>query len=140
MVNRTRVALLLSAALTLSLARAGTAGVADEGYQQIRLPNRPGSGDAIEERVLLDDTHIKLVAITLRRGTELPERSYASATTIQALHGNGTVRFTDTRKAQLGPGTMLALAPGKKHSIRPGVYGYVVLLVQHTKSAKATMP
>lgn len=134
------MALLLSLALTSSFAPATPAGLADEGYEQIRLPSRPGSGDAMEERVLLDDPRIKLMTITLRRGTELPERSYSSATTIQALHGNGTIRFADARKAQLGPGSMLALAPGKKHSIRPGVYGYLVLLIQHTKSAKAAVP
>lgn len=35
---------------------------------------------------------------------------------------------------------MLALAPGKKHSARRGVYGYLVLLTQHTKSTKAVVP
>lgn len=112
MVHRARVALFLSAVFTLSFAPATTAGVADDGYQQIRLPSRPGSG--VEERVLLDDAHVELATITLRRGTELRELSYSSATTIQALHGNATVRFSDARKAQVGPGSKLALAGGQE--------------------------
>lgn len=89
--------------------------------------------------MLLDDAHLKLTAITLRRGTELPERSYPSAVTIQALHGNGTVRFGGDERALIGPARMVALDAGKRHSIRPGVYGYLVLLVQHTKSARTPL-
>lgn len=130
----------LAVSLALTLANGTGAQVTDEGYRQIRLPSRPGPGDAIEERVLHDDDHVKLTTITLRRGTELPERAYPAATTIQTLHGSGALRFGDGTRVQIGPGRMLVLDAGKRHSVKPGVYGYLVLLVQHTKSARSALP
>jgi hypothetical protein len=135
-----RTGFVLAACLVLSLAPATTARVTGDGFRSVRLPSRPGAGEPVEERVLLDDAHMKLVAITLRRGAELPERVYPAATTIQALHGSGRVRFSDDEGAAIGPGRMLALDAGKRHSVRPGTYGYLVLLIQHTKSARSSLP
>lgn len=131
---------LLALALLSGLASAAAARLPSSGYQQIRLPNRPGSGPPMEEAVLFETDDTKLVTVTLRRGTELPERSYGSPVTMQALHGNGTVNFEGGATSAVGPGRMLAIASGKRHSVKPGVYGYLVLLVQQTKTARSHTP
>lgn len=132
-------AVVLAVTLVSTLAL-GDAGLPSTGFREIRLPARPGAGAGLEETVLLDTDATKLVAITLRRGAELSQRSYASSVTIQALQGNGTVTFADGESVKIGPGKMLALTGKKRHSIRPGVYGYLVLLVQHAKTTRTQAP
>ncbi|MFO0565018.1 MAG: hypothetical protein U0263_05105 [Polyangiaceae bacterium] len=126
----------LAVALASGLALAAGSPIGSEGYEVIRLPSRPGPGAPIEESVLLDTHDTRVLAITLRRSTELPERAYPWPATLQAFHGTGNVSFDRSGSVQIGPGKLLALAAGKRHAIRPGVHGYLVVVVQMSKSAQ----
>ncbi|MBK7585931.1 MAG: hypothetical protein IPI67_37810 [Myxococcales bacterium] len=119
--------------LISGLAGTSEAQVPGGGYQQVRLPSRPGAGDPVEETLLLETPYTKVATITLRRGAELPERSYASPVTIQALHGSGTLKLASGEVLRIGPRTMLSFASRTRHAVRPGMNGYLTLLVQHTK-------
>lgn len=98
----------------------------------VPLPDTAGDGPAKEHQVVLDTPFVKLVTITLRKGTALPEHAAPVPVTIQALSGNGTV-ITDGKPEKISPTSMILVAPGAKHEVKPEGQGDLVLLVHYLK-------
>ncbi|MEZ4472929.1 MAG: hypothetical protein R3F60_19520 [bacterium] len=93
-----------------------------------------GSSDAPRQvDVLLDTPFVKLVRITLRRGTVLADHAVPMAITVQALAGRGTLQTGD-QTDPLGPDHVVLVAPGAKHAITPAGAEDLVLLVHLLKA------
>lgn len=105
-------------------------GFAGAASRSLALATEAGAGDAREVRVLVDEPALKLVSITLRRGTILPAHHSAVAVTIQALSGRGSVVVDGARMA-LDSAHAVALAPRVAHSVEPEAGTDLVLLVHH---------
>ncbi len=96
------------------------------------LPQWTNDGKPREVAVLLETDELKIAAIALRRGTTLPEHTAASAVTIQAIRGGGTMAAGASSHA-LRPGDIVTLAPDVPHSLTPRDEDLVVLLVHYLK-------
>ena len=105
-------------------------GFAGEASRSLPLVTEAGAGDSREVRVLVDEQALKLVSITLRRGTILPAHHSAVAVTIQALSGRGAV-VVDGARMPLDASHAVALAPRVAHSVEPEAGTDLVLLVHH---------
>lgn len=98
----------------------------------LELPALAGPGQAREVRVLIDEAAVKLVTITLRQGTVLPEHQAAGPVTIQALQGAGTVT-AGAERVRLDAAHAVFLAPDVAHSVEPDAGTDLVLLVYHLR-------
>lgn len=101
--------------------------------EPIVVPDATTPGRPIEPRVLVDAPHLKLVAIVLRGGTELPVHTAPVPVTIQAVSGSGIVRVDDA-DYPLDPTHLVALAPEVAHSVVPAPGTDLVLLVHHVRT------
>ncbi len=103
----------------------------------VPLPTELGKGEPGKKvEVLLDTPFVKLVSITLRGGTTLPDHAVGQAITLQALVGNGTVTVGE-EKTELSEGQMMLVAPGAKHSVTPTGSGDLVVLLHFLPSPGA---
>ena len=59
------------------------------GVVEIALPTEAGAGAPKEIKPVLDNAHLKLATITLRKGTLLAEHSSPMPVTIMVLTGDG---------------------------------------------------
>ena len=106
---------------------------------EVKVPTGPGNGDNVEVKPLLDTPFVKLVSITLRKGTVLAKHSTKDAITLQAVSGSGKVRVgknTDT----LSAGRVVLVAPGAEHEVTPDGKQDLVLLVHFLTSATGGTP
>lgn len=122
----------------ITLALAATAASAQppsppSGYHKVTVPTSAGPGEGRETRVLLETPHLKLATILLRRGTVLEAHSAPMPVTIQVISGQGVVELGD-RSEPVTAGSLVALAPGMQHLVRPGAGTDMVLLVHHLKT------
>jgi quercetin dioxygenase-like cupin family protein len=130
-----------SVALTMSMmsfsgcaARAAVAGatpaLGGPAARVVELPAAPGLGNPREVQVLVDEPALKLVAITLRDGTVLPEHEAPVPVTILALSGGGHVT-AGAERFRLDPEHAVVLAPSVPHAVEPDAGTDLVLLVHH---------
>jgi quercetin dioxygenase-like cupin family protein len=105
-------------------------GFAGAASRSVALSTQAAAGDAREVHVLVNEPALKLVSITLRRGTVLPEHHSAVAVTIQALSGRGSV-VVGGERMPLDASHAVALAPRVGHSVEPEAGTDLVLLVHH---------
>jgi len=100
----------------------------------IELQREAGDGPGKEVTVLLDESHLKLAVLTLRRGTVLPPHSAPVPTTIQVLQGAGVIHI-DGKPIRVAEGVLLPLRAGADHDVRPDKGGDMVLLVHYLRGA-----
>jgi len=105
----------------------------------VEVPVPPGTGKALEPRVLLDAPELKLVSITLRGGTVLPVHTAPVPVTIQAVSGGGTVTVGEQR-LRLDPAHLVFLAANTPHAVEPDPSTDMVLLVHHLRGASGARP
>lgn len=91
------------------------------------------SGEPSEVATLLDEPGLKLMTVTLRNGTDLPEHKTPYPVTIQAIRGSGTV-IADGERLALPTNGVVVLAPGVPHSVEPDGMDTMMLLVHHLRS------
>lgn len=103
----------------------------------VELPGAPGAGAPKEAKTVLDNAHVKLAAITLRKGTLLPEHKTPLPVTIVAAQGAGHVLLADGSKQRLDATHMVVLAPNVPHAVQPDAGTDMVVLVHHLKTAGA---
>lgn len=94
----------------------------------LELPT-PGAAPR-EVKTLVAEPALKLVAIALRAGTELPEHHADVPVTIVAAHGSGVV-IVGSDRLRLDPDHPVALAAGVAHAVTPDAGSDLVLLVHH---------
>ncbi len=103
----------------------------------VSLPTGPGDGQPREVKELLDTPFVKLVSITLRKGTKLQKHKAGLAITLQAISGSGKVTTAGTTDS-LAPGHVVLIAPGSEHEVVPDGAADLVLLVHFLKMGGAT--
>jgi quercetin dioxygenase-like cupin family protein len=89
-------------------------------------------GPPKEVAVLADLAAVKIVAITLREGTTLPDHTAAVPVTIEATHGTASLTVGDTTTA-LKPGSFVVLDAHTTHAVTPTDASPVTVLVHHHK-------
>lgn len=89
-------------------------------------------GPGKEVAVVADLPFVKIVAITLRAGTALPEHTAPVPVTIQAAHGTATLTVAGV-STPLAAGAFVLLDPSTPHAVKPSGSGPVVVLVHHHK-------
>ncbi|MFO7567584.1 MAG: hypothetical protein R6X02_33375 [Enhygromyxa sp.] len=94
------------------------------------IPAWTNEGPGREVEVLLESPGLKIAAIALRRGTELPVHSVESRISITVLQGAGLMTVEDQSFA-LEPGAVVVLEPSVAHAMTPADEQLVVLLVHH---------
>ena len=82
-----------------------------------------------EVHVLLDEPVLKLLSITLRRGTLLPEHVIPAPVFIQVVRGTGVV-VANGERITLTPESAVLLAPHTPHVVEPTGQEDLELLVQ----------
>jgi len=102
----------------------------------VELPATAGAGQPREVHVLVDEPALKVVTITLRQGTVLPEHNSSVPVTIQALQGAGTVT-AGSEQLRIDPAHAVVLAPKVPHAVTPDQGTDLVLLVQHAGRREA---
>lgn len=110
------------------------------GVHTAELPGVPGAGAPKEVKAVLDTPHVKIVAITLRKGTLLPQHTAALPVTLVAAQGSGHVIFADGSKQRLDATHMVALAPTVPHAVQPDPGADLVVLVSHLKGPAGPGP
>lgn len=118
------LASLLSAEAALAAAPAG--------LHPITVAAPAAEGAPKEVAVLADLPAVKIVAITLRAGTPLPEHSAPVPVTLEAAFGSATLQVGDTRTL-LAPGSFVVLDANTPHAVTPVGAAPVVVLVHHHK-------
>ena len=98
----------------------------------LSLPAATQSGPDLEVKVVLDAPHLKIVSITLRRGTALPEHTAPVPVIIQAASGAGTAVLGDQR-LPLDSAHAVSLAPDAPHAVEPEPGTDMTLLVFHLR-------
>jgi quercetin dioxygenase-like cupin family protein len=97
------------------------------------LPQEVGYGPGKEVSVLLDESHLKLAALTLRQGTALPPHSAPVPTTIQVLEGEGIIHI-DSEQIPVTKGSLVSLRAGAAHDVLPKQGSDMLLLVHYLRS------
>lgn len=113
-----------------SPARAVVAHSDEPAVRALTLTDAAGAGAAREVRVVVDTPALKLVSITLRGGTVLPEHRAAVPVTIVAYRGAGTV-VAGSERHRLDATHAVMLAPSVPHAVEPDAGTDLVLLVSH---------
>lgn len=103
-------------------------------HQMMQLPEKAGDGEAKEVKVLMDEPHLKLATIALRRGTVLPPHSAPVPATIQVLQGSGIIHVTG-EAVTVTHGSIVVLAAGQEHDVVPEEGGDMLLLVHYLRGA-----
>jgi quercetin dioxygenase-like cupin family protein len=91
-------------------------------------------GPPKEVSVLADLPTVKIVAITLRGGTTLPEHKAAVPVTIAVAHGAATLHVAGST-APLRAGSFVVLDANTVHAVVPDNADPVTVLVHHHKGA-----
>jgi quercetin dioxygenase-like cupin family protein len=102
------------------------------GLHPVVVPAPSAEGAAKEVAVVADLPGLKIVAITLRAGTALPEHSAGVPVTIQAAHGSATITVGGAA-VPLGPGAFVVLDANTPHAVAPVGTAPVTVLVHHHK-------
>lgn len=118
---------LLAGALATAAAAAPPPGV-----HPVTVPAPAAEGSAKEVAVVADLPAVKIVAITLRAGTPLPEHTAPVPVTIQAAHGAATLTSGGTT-TPLAPGRFVVLDANVPHAVTPVDGTPVTVLVHHHK-------
>lgn len=106
------------------------------GVLAVTVPAPAAEGAAKEVAVLADLPAVKIVAITLRAGTALPDHSASAPVTIEAAHGSATVTVAGVATA-ISPGTLVVLDANTVHAVTPvGASPVTVLVHHHLQGAK----
>ncbi|MEQ1568285.1 MAG: cupin domain-containing protein [Myxococcota bacterium] len=96
--------------------------------QIVTSPDPASAGPDREAKALAEVDGLKLVAITLRRGTELADHVAPGPISVQVAAGRATL-LAGGETYELGPGEVALLAAGVHHAVRPiGTAPVVVLL------------
>ena len=85
--------------------------------QLIDVLHPPIEGPARETRVLAEMEGLKLVAITLRPGGELPDHVAPGPITVQVVVGRVAITVAGETQ-ELAPGRIAVLAAGVHHALR----------------------
>lgn len=107
-------------------------------HQMMQLPDKAGEGEAKEVKVLMDEPHLKLATIALRRGTELPPHSAPVAATIQVLEGNGIIHV-EGEAVTVTDGSIVVLTAGQEHDVVPERGTDMLLLVHYLRGSGEAM-
>lgn len=110
-----------------------------ESARTFELPSQAGAGEDKEVSVLLDESHLKLATIALRRGTALPRHSAPVPTTIQVLAGDGVI-YAGSEAVPVSTGTILALAADEEHAVTPAPESDMLLLVHYLRGEPSESP
>ena len=102
-------------------------------HQMMQLPDMAGDGEGKEVKVLMDEPHLKLATVALRRGTVLPSHSTPVPATIQVLEGNGVIHVAG-EAVTVTAGSVVVLAAGQEHDVVPEKDGDMLLLVHYLRS------
>jgi quercetin dioxygenase-like cupin family protein len=86
--------------------------------QIVTTPDPMSPGPDREVKALAETEGLKLVAITLRRGTELPDHVAPGPITIQVTAGRVTL-LAGGEVHDLAPGQVAMVAAGVHHTLRP---------------------
>lgn len=96
----------------------------------LTIPDWTNEGSDREVEVLMNAGGLKVAAIALRRGTELPVHSVDSRVSISVLRGAGTMTV-DGQAIAVAAGSVLVLGPAVAHAMTPSGQELVVLLVHY---------
>lgn len=104
--------------------------------QAVPLTAPTADGPDKEVKQLVDTPFVKLVSITLRKGTVLADHAAPVAVTLSAAAGSGTVKV-GAEVMPLGAGHLVVLAPHAVHSVTPAGEAPLVVLVHYLKGGSA---
>lgn len=110
--------------------------------QVIQLPGivgNVGSGAGKEVATLIDQSHLKLAIITLRRGTVLASHSTPVPATILVLQGAGVMNVGG-EAIPASKGTIVSLGAGEQHDIVPEPGSNMLLLVHYLRGVGEEAP
>ena len=127
----TRLAAPLLAGALLATAAVAVAAT-PKGLHPVSVVTPAAEGSAKEIVVLADLPAVKIVAITLRAGTVLPDHSAPVPVTIQAAFGAATLTV-DGVSTPLGQGAFVVLDANTTHKVTPADSSPVTVLVHHHK-------
>lgn len=96
------------------------------------VPSWTNEGEPRQVLRLTENSHLKVAAIALRRGTPLPTHSVDDPVTIHVLRGSGEL-LAGEEHSQVGPGSIVFLGPKVPHALTPSNDKLVVLLVHYLK-------
>ena len=122
-------------ALALQLGCTATPAAPTVASTGLTLPTPGPDGPPREVQVILDAPHLKLVAITLRQGTPLPQHSASVPVIIQATAGSGTA-VVDDQRLPLDTTHAVSLAPNAPHAVEPDPDTDMTLLVFHLRGTQ----
>jgi len=122
----------LAIPLLAGVLAAGSAAAAPPGVHPITVAAPSAEGAPKEVTVIADLPAVKIVAITLRAGTTLPEHAAPVPVTIQAAHGAATLTVAGAT-TPLAPGAFVVLDANTPHAVTPIDTAPVTVLVHHHK-------
>jgi quercetin dioxygenase-like cupin family protein len=103
------------------------------GLHPITVAAPSADGAPKEVAVLADLPTVKIVAITLRAGTTLPEHTAPVPVTIEVVHGSATLTVAGTT-TPLAQGSFVVLDANTPHAVTPVDAAPVTVLVHHHKA------
>jgi quercetin dioxygenase-like cupin family protein len=109
---------------------AATAATSVEPVVAFELPDWSEEGPKREHEVLFEGDGMKIAAIALRGGTELPEHTADAKVSIQVLRGSGQLSAGE-RMQEVGPGSIVVLEPSLPHAVKPAGEELMVLIVSY---------
>ena len=143
--NSSRVLPMAGAALILVASLVPVAAVAAANLedsvttQVFELPKLVGDGPGREVSVQLDEGHLKLATITLRKGTVLDAHSAPVPATILVLEGEGVMNIGG-KSIPASRGTLVSLPAGEEHDVVPRPGSDMLLLVHYLRGAGDEAP
>lgn len=115
------------------LAAGSAAASPPAGLHPITVAPPSAEGTPKEVAVIADLPAVKIVAITLRAGTTLPEHTAPVPVTIQAAHGAATLTVAGAT-TPLAQGAFVVLDANTPHAVTPIDTAPVTVLVHHHKA------
>ncbi|MCK6518468.1 hypothetical protein L6R46_25845 [Myxococcota bacterium] len=128
----TRLAAPLLAGALFAAAAAVAVAATPKGLHPVAVVTPAAEGKDKEIAVLADLPTVKIVAITLRAGTALPDHSAPVPVTIQAAFGAATLTV-DGVSTPLAQGAFVVLDANTTHKVTPADSSPVTVLVHHHK-------
>ena len=123
----------LAMTLVLGAFSAAALAASPPGLHPVTVPAPLSEGAPKEVVVLADLPAVKIVAITLRAGTALPEHAAPVPVTIQAAYGTATLTIAGV-STPLTPGAFVVLDANTPHAVTPTDATPVTVLVHHHKA------
>jgi len=122
----------LSGALTGCCATPSVAVAATsaEPLVDFELPDWGEEGPKREHEILFEGGGMKIAAIALRGGTELPEHTAEAKVSIQVLRGTGQLSAGGLTR-DVGPGSIVVLEPSLAHAVTPANGELMVLIIHY---------